>query len=192
MSNTANSENKSANASGEVENGESSPPWQRKQGEPTFWYARFQTYLFMGSDRTLLGAVNLDRAKKSKQKGSKIPGSWVKAYYDWQWKLRAESWDDEQLKQREREWQQRREEIRQLEWAIAKKLIAKAEQMLETDIGCAKWTLNTPGYLSEVGSRLARQSAELTQVDLNSALNIVRRYSYEIKDPALMPGEEEF
>jgi hypothetical protein len=101
----------------------------------------------MGSDRTLLGALNLDRAKKGKQKGSKIPGSWVKAYYKWQWKLWAESWDDEQLKQREREWQQRRDEIRQLEWAIAKKLIAKAEQMLATDLEQAKWTLNTPGSI---------------------------------------------
>jgi hypothetical protein len=41
--------------------------------------------------------------------------------------------------------------------------------------------------LSEIGSRLGRQSAELTQVDLNSALNIVRRYNFEIKDPTLLP-----
>ena len=65
--------------------------------------------------------------------------------------------------QREREWQYRRNEIREMEWAISKKLIAKAEQMLAIDLELAKWTLNTPGYLSEVGSRLTRQSAELTQ-----------------------------
>lgn len=77
---------------------------KRKKGESTFWYTGFQAYLFWGSDRILLGSVNLERAKNGKQKKRKIPISWVKADYAWQWKAQTKSWDDEQRHQREHNW----------------------------------------------------------------------------------------
>ena len=78
--------------------------WERRiaQSEPMRWYARFLLYRDMGSARTLLGTVHLEeqkpkKAQKSPKKPSEsVPGAWKDAFRDWEWRKRAEAWDEEQ------------------------------------------------------------------------------------------------
>jgi hypothetical protein len=77
-------------------------PWERQPGEPNRWFARFENYLRTGPGRSLLGAVNSERAKSGKHRQTAIPGSWSRAAAQWRWKARAEVWD-EQERQKARE-----------------------------------------------------------------------------------------
>lgn len=76
------------------------PIYERLPEEPNLWYDRFVQYLQMGPSRSLLGAVNAEKAKKSKEKQtSNIPGAWSEAAKQWRWKERAEAWDEYRRKQ---------------------------------------------------------------------------------------------
>lgn len=74
--------------------------WEKREGEGR-WYARFLLYLNMGAGRSLLGAVNLEksseRAEKSRKKQSiRVPGAWNDAFKQWEWRKRAQVFDEEQ------------------------------------------------------------------------------------------------
>lgn len=76
--------------------------WEKREGEGR-WYARFLLYLNMGAGRSLLGAVNLEkslaseRAEKSRKKQSiRVPGAWNDAAKQWEWRKRAQAFDEEQ------------------------------------------------------------------------------------------------
>jgi hypothetical protein len=75
--------------------------WEQQDGEPSLWYDRFMAYLLMGPSRTKLGAVHLvEKAEKSREKQStKVPGAWNDAFNQWNWKERAEAWDEYRRKQ---------------------------------------------------------------------------------------------
>lgn len=75
--------------------------WERQEGEDTMWYDRFFVFLRMGPSRTLLGAVHeVEKAQKSAEKHSvSIPGAWSDAAKKWDWRKRAEAWDDYRRKQ---------------------------------------------------------------------------------------------
>ena len=79
-------------------------PWERieRDGmlEPNLWYDRFVLFLHMGPSRSLLGAVHLEEAQKSAEKRShSVPGAWFDAAKEWNWRERAEGWDDYRRKQ---------------------------------------------------------------------------------------------
>lgn len=70
--------------------------WERREGEDR-WYARFLLFRDMGYGRSLLGAIHLEEAKKSKEKQSiSPPGAWSVACKQWEWRKRAQAWDEEQ------------------------------------------------------------------------------------------------
>jgi hypothetical protein len=75
---------------------EEAAPWERREGEER-WYSRFLLYRDMGYSRSLLGTVHLEEAQKSTGKRSiSVPGAWLNAFKRWDWKKRAQAWDDEQ------------------------------------------------------------------------------------------------
>lgn len=72
--------------------------WDRQEGEPERWFARFERFRMMGSGRTLLGCVRAEEAQSGKKKHSAAPpGAWSQAADKWQWRKRAEAWDASQL-----------------------------------------------------------------------------------------------
>ena len=74
--------------------------WERQDGEPNNWYSRFVLFLQMGPSRSLLGAVNIEKAQKSPEKPSmSVPGAWKEAAKQWNWRERAEAWDEYRRKQ---------------------------------------------------------------------------------------------
>lgn len=61
--------------------------WEREEGEPGNWYARFEVYRLLGPGRTLEAAYR-------EIGGLGRPGhAWRKAAVRWRWRERAEAWD---------------------------------------------------------------------------------------------------
>jgi hypothetical protein len=106
--------------------------WDRREGEPTKWYTRFEAYRLMGSNRSLLGTVNSEPGKEGQKRTSQnIPNSWRTAAEKWEWKVRAEAWDMREARReaaavaawKEREWAE--EEQARIEWRAKRKQLAQ-------------------------------------------------------------------
>ncbi len=114
--------------------------WQRQQDdngglEPMLWFGRFDTiYRPMGTERSLLGAVNLHRVKNSAKKGNSVPGAWEKAFNEWNWKKRAEAWDIAELERIKQEFQERADAWRAGRFDDAEALREKANQLLRLPV----------------------------------------------------------
>jgi hypothetical protein len=81
-------------------------PWLRMEGEPTVWYTRYKRFQGLGPKRTMLAAVEQERAstkalkstqKQKKPKPALVPGSWKAASIKWQWVERARAYDDDKV-----------------------------------------------------------------------------------------------
>src|SRR6266700_7372594 len=78
-------------------------PWLRMEGEPVRWYTRFILFRVLGPKRTILAAVEQERAHakapKSTQKPKKahVPGSWKAACITWRWVERARAYDEDKV-----------------------------------------------------------------------------------------------
>jgi hypothetical protein len=72
--------------------------WDRQPDEPNLWFSRFERYRLAGSGRSLRAAVNADLTDQGKKKRS-IPGAWSRAATRWQWRERAEAWDEYERQQ---------------------------------------------------------------------------------------------
>ena len=113
-------------------------PWDRKDGEPNKWYARFQLYLLQGSNRSVLATVNEDLIKsargKSVKKTKSVPQAFRDATIKWKWKNRAEAYDTEQQQQAMLDQEMLVREQRLLELRLRNKMGENAERMLDWPI----------------------------------------------------------
>jgi len=82
-------------------------PWDRQRNEQdklesAMWYGRFEYYLLLGPERTLIAAYRRWKVVTSGEKGkiTKYPGSWHTNYTIWKWKERAELWDAKNRQER--------------------------------------------------------------------------------------------
>jgi hypothetical protein len=69
-------------------------PWERRPGEPNRWFARFECYRLAGPNRSLLGTVKAERAQRAAKSSTSVPQAWAKNAKQWQWRQRAEAWDE--------------------------------------------------------------------------------------------------
>jgi hypothetical protein len=83
-------------------------PWERMEGESSFWYNRYKRFQGLGPKRTMLAALEQERcsskAPKSTQKQEKpkpalVPGSWKAASIRWHWIERAQAYDEDKVEQ---------------------------------------------------------------------------------------------
>jgi len=151
--------------------------WARREGEPNEWYARFHTFLLLGSSRSLYGAYTAWREQsgaKRAQKRAGLPQSWRQAAERWEWAKRAEAFDEHERAQQIAEWQRRRDELREHEWKFSQELLDKVRQMLVfplaktvrstqdggqtlvTEVYPAQWKLADAARMLESASKLAR------------------------------------
>jgi len=85
--------------------------WDRRPGEPSKWFIRFEVYRQLGAERTMLAAYRLTGNRPDARK---VPGSWTRVVEVWEWKKRVWAWDDAQiLKAREAEAEQRKRDLEQ-------------------------------------------------------------------------------
>lgn len=57
------------------------------------WFGRFQRFLTMGPDRTILGTYNEERAQRGADRRTSLPNSWFRNSRRWRWRERADAWD---------------------------------------------------------------------------------------------------
>lgn len=76
--------------------------WEQQPGEPTRWFTRFQTYINLGTERTIEAAFRRTLPEMSaqvstgKQKSAKRPSiTWYEMAKDWDWVGRAQAYDRE-------------------------------------------------------------------------------------------------
>lgn len=72
---------------------ETGHPWDRREGENNRWFQRFDAFRLLGASRSLLAAVNQEKARKGLKESRNAPGSWKRAAKMWDWFARAEAWD---------------------------------------------------------------------------------------------------
>jgi hypothetical protein len=67
-------------------------PWDQQAGESSFWFNRFTQYRLLGPRRSIDSA---HRASKPVEglTGQTAGSHWFKAAKEWNWKERAEAWD---------------------------------------------------------------------------------------------------
>lgn len=71
--------------------------WLRLAGEPARWYARFDAYRLLGPRRTLEAVFDACKKSEGLAAGARRarPGTqWYEIAKQWQWKRRAEAWDE--------------------------------------------------------------------------------------------------
>lgn len=73
--------------------------YERMPDEPHRWYSRFLLYRDMGPARSVLGAENIERVTRGHEKSHYTSGGWREAAKTWQWRTRAEAWDEEQQRE---------------------------------------------------------------------------------------------
>ena len=110
----------------------SNHPWDRQrldgELEPMLWFGRFNVYREMGTERSLLGAYN--KVLKSEKRRNSIPGAWELNAKKWQWKPRAEDWDEHERQRVEAEFREQCDEWTQGRFEDARKLREKARAYL--------------------------------------------------------------
>ncbi|MFA6134449.1 MAG: hypothetical protein WC869_10595 [Phycisphaerae bacterium] len=97
--------------------------WEQMPGESGRWYARFTRYREMGPDRSLLAAVNEMRDQKGQKRSCNTPGAWRRISFEYQWKVRAEAWDEFERQRKELQAKQDMQEARQKLAAAASKAV---------------------------------------------------------------------
>ena len=113
-----------------------SEPWDRQPGEPTRWFDRFERFRLAGPGRSLLGTVNAEQVDKGGHKRTKVSGAWDQAAIRWNWRKRAEAWDDHQREKARETHAQEIEEMNRRHIEEAKALQSKAIQRLKSlDVG---------------------------------------------------------
>ncbi len=73
-----------------------SKKWDRQKGENSKWFERFECYRMAGPGRTLLGTVNEMLVNDGEKRRNSPPNSWFINFDKYNWKTRAEAWDDHQ------------------------------------------------------------------------------------------------
>lgn len=68
-------------------------PWERREGESNRWFRRFESFRLMGPSRSLIACVNREKVSKGLQESRYTPGSWRKQAVAFDWRARAEAWD---------------------------------------------------------------------------------------------------
>jgi hypothetical protein len=113
--------------------------YERWKAEPIIWYSRFEEYRLMGPKRSILAVYKRECEKGTIPKGLEragkglikaVPSSWAAAAKKWQWRKRAEAWDETELEERRHKWQEQAESDRNLEHKTGDDLMKRANDML--------------------------------------------------------------
>ena len=115
-------------------------PWDRQRNEggklePGRWFARFEMFRHLGSDRTLEEAWRRWRDQTTRDiKGRRPSKHWCGNSQKWNWVARAEAWDLHVARvaneEAEEEQVRRRQEMLEWEWDAFRQLKERIEQML--------------------------------------------------------------
>lgn len=92
--------------------------WDRMEGEPLRWYARFDRFRLMGWRRSVADVYHKENSVKQRKTALKVPGDWYKTAKQWQWDERVEAWDAHKRVERDRIIALEEEEILKAEYSL--------------------------------------------------------------------------
>jgi hypothetical protein len=119
-------------------NQDGSETWHRQPNEPVKWYFLFSKYCRKGVTRSLLGTYNDERATNGHRKSLRISGGFEKRTKQFTWVERARAFDIYVEKLETQDWDRRRKETIDKELDFAKRLMEKAQQMLQFPVATTK------------------------------------------------------
>jgi hypothetical protein len=76
--------------------------WERQEGESARWFLRFRNYLALGSKRSINAAYEQERKDKQVKASTKAGPEWYNAAKRYNWKIRADAYDQDQDEQKAR------------------------------------------------------------------------------------------
>lgn len=159
-------------------------PWEQLPGEDHKWYHFFFNYFVLsGFTRSIIAAFRKHREEEEKSvPDTTLTGEarhWYVAATKWNWRERAQAWDEHQRMKNAAMWEERRTKLREKEWNVSSRLLDTAEDVLSTLISSedtgAQAPNGTPGRVLgpakpkvrasdisrfvEVGSKVGRLAA---------------------------------
>lgn len=115
--------------------------WHQQPGEKGSWYSRFLIFRNLGPTRKLLQAVHTEQAtahrkgktaqKSPKKPTSSVPGSWKSAFEQWNWKARAQAWDEWEQQRLEAQRQAYIDGIMQQGYALKHERVKALQEMFD-------------------------------------------------------------
>jgi hypothetical protein len=145
--------------------------WARKDTEGAEAFAAFEEYMNLGSERSLSEVAR--RCNKSRS----LIARWSQR---WDWVERARAWDDyvqgtvfeskdeviRRVAEEEAEaWVARMRAQREQEYQMSQRLIAKAQEMLDSSLDTSRWSMRDASAFLDAAARLVRQAAGEMGVD---------------------------
>jgi len=116
-----------------------SRPWDRQRNgkglEPNLWYSRFVEFLRLGPRRSVLELYNQyiqDRDGEGATRRTSTPSSWGRAAVEWNWRERAEAWDEAERQRQAREFKEQQDRAKIERIALLRKTKARLAQVLDT------------------------------------------------------------
>lgn len=105
--------------------------WEQGDDEPGIWFARLERYRLIGPSRSLLAVYNAERLDENQGPAKSIPGAWVEACREWDWKNRASTWDAYEQQRRREQYDKEREEDHGARVLLLKALRSKLVERLK-------------------------------------------------------------
>ncbi len=103
-------------------------PWHRLPGEPSRWFQRFERFRLLGPGRSMRKAWLAESPEGPKR--SDVPNAWKVAVETWDWRARAEAWDQAEAKaweeSRKQQIDRRRRAVFAAEWSEASSMLEAA------------------------------------------------------------------
>lgn len=103
--------------------------WDRENGEPLRWFARFDAYRLLGSSRSIEAAFRQVRVTDGLH-GERPGAIWYEMARRWRWAERAEAWDAHMRAELMAHEQERRFDAREKRLSIIDRMIHLAESVL--------------------------------------------------------------
>ena len=111
------------------------PIWMQQAGESPLWYDRFHRYMLVGSRRSVIGVVRLEKAEKGgKGRVLKAPGAWDRSKSRFRWAERAAAWDSYQREIDREVWEAHFKELRLSAWEMSQEHLKRHQQMMKVPL----------------------------------------------------------
>lgn len=144
--------------------------WERQTSEPKIWYRRFERYVDLGENRTLLDTYNLEQVERGLSgDASAVPRQWTRIFERWSWESRADERDVHQQEKAERgrAWQEERTRNIEARRKTAQALTALMAKVVKAAL--SDETTMTPAELRELaqGSEIIIKLSRLEYGDFD-------------------------
>jgi hypothetical protein len=167
------------------------PIWVQGKHEPKLWFERFNKYLRMGRKRSKLAVYRQERLAASdvssnsykREKAGKggiksVPHAWDGAADRYQWRKRAEAFDDHELLEDQEQWKEKHRKDREIEHQCGGELLERAKEMMSyplAKVECASGVeaVTEPGRRAEIIAQLRADGLNEEDIDRLEAMPIM-------------------